>query len=67
MESLLPEVQDCTRELGCNDPVVTAGGRLHVVSDELLFSPTSMDAHVFENVLSICDGDDNGAADTSSM
>ena len=50
------------------EPVVTAGGRLRVVSDELLFSLTStMDDHVFEDVLAVCDGDISGLADTSGM
>ena len=49
------------------EPIVTAGGRLHVLSDELLFSLTSMNDHIFENVLSICDGDDSVVDDTSGM
>ena len=47
--------------------IITTGGRLRVVSDELLFSLTSMDEHVFEDVLTVCDGHDSGPADTSGM
>ena len=52
---------------GLMEPIVTAGGRLHVLSDELLFSLTSMNDHIFENVLSICDGDGSVVDDTSGM
>ena len=37
-------------------PIDTAHGRLHVASDELLFSLTAMDERVFEDVLTVCDG-----------
>ena len=38
---------------GLMEPVITTGGRLHVASDELLFSLTSMDEHVFEDVIAV--------------
>jgi hypothetical protein len=49
------------------EPIKTAHGRLHVASDELLFSLAAMDEHVFEDVLTVCDGHDSGLADTSGM
>ena len=44
---------------GLMRPVITTGGRLHVASDELLFSLASMEEHVFEDVLTVCDGHDS--------
>ena len=49
------------------EPIIAAGGRLHVAPDELLVSLTSMDGHVFEDVLTVCDGHDSGLTDTSGM
>ena len=49
------------------EPINTTHGRLNVVSDELLFSLTAMDEHVFEDVLTVCDGHDSEFADTSGM
>ena len=49
------------------ESIVTTGGRLHVASDELLFSLAPMNEHVFEDVLTVCDGHDSGLADMSGM
>ena len=49
------------------EPIDTAHGRLHVVSDELLFSLTMMDDGVFEDLLTVCDGHSSELADTSDM
>ena len=53
------------------EPIDTAHGRLHVISGELLFSLTAMDEGVFEDVLTVCDGDGHESelklSDTSGM
>ena len=49
------------------EPIDTAHGRLHVVSDELLFSLTMMDDCVFKDLLTVCDGHSSELADTSDI
>ena len=49
------------------EPIDTAHGSLHVVSDELLFTLTNMDDCVFEDLLTVCDGHVSELADTSDM
>ena len=49
------------------EPIDTKHGRLHVMSDELLFSLTLMDGVVFEDLLTVCDGHSSELADTSDM
>ena len=72
MKSFLPEVKSCTRKrvamtLDLMVPIDTAHGRLHVVSDELLFSLTVMGDFVFEDLLTVCDGHGSELVDTSDM